>query len=263
MPNCKLTAHTLSEWFATEQGAYVLAREQDYFDRTVSDIFGFNAMQMGSPEHDFLRSSRMPLRFSAGNQAGNDVRLICAELPFETASLDLVLMPHVLEFSEHPHHILREVERVLMPEGNLIISGFNPRSLWGMKKTLGGLHHAHGPRGYPWCGQFIALSRLKDWLALLGFEVVGGRFAAYAPPVHQTKWLERFAFMERAGDRWWAVSGGVYFLHAIKRVHGMRLIKPQWNEGLVGRLMPAAPKLNNRITHCRGTAHRAPAETFE
>ncbi|MFZ3017767.1 MAG: methyltransferase domain-containing protein [Gallionella sp.] len=253
----------MSEWFATEQGAYVLAREQAYFDRTVADLFGFNAMQLCLPEHDFLRSSRIPLRFSAGHQPGNDVRLICDELPFEAASLDLVLMPHVLEFAEHPHHILREVERVLMPEGNLIITGFNPRSLWGMKKTLGGLHRAQGPRGYPWCGQFIALSRLKDWLALLGFEVVGGRFAAYAPPVHQTKWLERFAFMERAGDRWWAVSGGVYFLHAVKRVPGMRLIKPQWNEGLVGRLMPSAPKLNNRITHCEGTARRAPAGTLE
>ena len=71
MPNCKLTAQSLSEWFATEQGNYVLAREQAFFDRTVSDIFGYNALQLGLPEHDFLRSSRMPLRFSAGNQAGN------------------------------------------------------------------------------------------------------------------------------------------------------------------------------------------------
>ncbi|HEX5364252.1 MAG TPA: methyltransferase domain-containing protein [Gallionella sp.] len=247
----------MSEWFASEQGAYVLAREQAYFDRTVADIFGFNALQLGLPEHGFLRDSRMPLRFSAGNQAGNDVRLCCAELSFATASLDLVLLPHVLEFSDHPHQILREVERVLMPEGNLIISGFNPRSLWG-------LHRAVGRRqGYPWCGHFIALSRLKDWLALLGFEVVGGRFAAYAPPVYQAKWLERFAFMERAGDRWWAVSGGVYFLHAVKRVHGMRLIKPQWNEGLVSKLMPAAPKLNNRITQHTGIDPRAHKEHLE
>ncbi|MDO8292680.1 MAG: methyltransferase domain-containing protein, partial [Gallionella sp.] len=174
---------SLSEWFATPQGGYVLTREQAYFDRTVSDIFGYNAVQLGLPEHDFLRSSRMPLRFSAGNQAGNDVRLCCTELPFDTASLDLVLIPHVLEFAEHPHQILREVERVLMPEGSLIISGFNPRSLWGLRKTLGGVHRALGcKQGYPWNGHFISLPRLKDWLALLGFEVVGGRFAAYAPP---------------------------------------------------------------------------------
>ncbi|MBI5436219.1 MAG: methyltransferase domain-containing protein [Nitrosomonadales bacterium] len=242
MPNCKSTAQSLSEWFATPQGGYVLTREQAYFDRTVSDIFGYNALQLGLPEHDFLRSNRMPLRFNAGNQAGNAVRVCCAELPFETASLDLVLIPHVLEFAEHPHQILREVERVLMPEGSLVISGFNPRSLWGMRRALG------SKECYPWNGHFISLPRIKDWLALLGFEVVGGRFAAYAPPFRKTKWLERYAFMEAAGDRWWAVRGGVYFLHAIKRVPGMRLIKPQWNERLVSKLLPVAPKLNNKIT---------------
>lgn len=249
MPNCKVTAKSLSEWFATPQGGYVLAREQAYFDRTVSDIFGYNALQLGLPEHDFLRGNRMPLRFSAGNQPGNAVRLICTELPFDCDSLDLVLLPHVLEFAEYPHQILREAARVLRPEGNLIISGFNPRSLWGLHKTLGGLHRSPDKQqGYPWQGRFITLPRLKDWLALLGFEVVGGRFAAYAPPFHTIKWLERFAFMEAAGDRWWAVSGGVYFLHAIKRVHGMRLIKPQWNEGLVSKLLPVAPKMNNKLT---------------
>ena len=255
MPDCKSTAQSLSEWFATPQGGYVLEREQVYFDRTVSDIFGYNALQLGLPEHDFLRSSRMPLRFSAGNQVGNAVRLCCSELPFDTASLDLALIPHILEFAEHPHQILREVERVLMPEGSLVISGFNPRSLWGLRRAMGGLRSRvlGSKQCYPWNGHFISLSRIKDWLALLGFEVVGGRFAAYAPPFRKTKWLERYAFMEAAGDRWWAVSGGVYFLHAIKRVPGMRLIKPQWNEGLVSKLMPAAPKLHNRITQRRKT----------
>lgn len=242
MPNCKSRAQSLSEWFASEQGGYVLTREQDYFDRTVADIFGFNAVQLGLPKQEFLRNSRIPLRISAGNQPGNHVRLICSELPFDSDSLDLVVMPHVLEFSDNPHQIIREVERVLMPEGNLIISGFNPRSLWGMRRMLS------KKEGYPWNGQFIALQRMKDWLALLGFEVVGGRFAAYAPPFRQRKWLDRYAFMEKAGDRWWAVGGGVYFLHAVKRVPGMRLIKPKWNEGLVRKLLPVAPKLNNKIT---------------
>jgi SAM-dependent methyltransferase len=242
MANCSSSEDSLSKWFATPQGGYVLDREREFFDRTVADIFGFNALQLGLPDHDFLRSSRMPLRFSAGNQPGNAVRLICTELPFDCDGLDLVVLPHVLEFAEHPHQILREVERVLMPEGHLIVSGFNPRSLWGVRRTLG------SQQGYPWSGDFIALPRLKDWLSLLGFEVVAGRFAAYAPPFRQARWLDRFAFMEEAGDRWWAVSGGVYFLQAVKRVRGMRLIKPKWNEGLVSKLMPAAPKVNNRIT---------------
>ena len=102
-------------------------------------------------------------------------------------------------------------------------------------------------QGYPWQGHFIKLQRMKDWLALLGFEVVGGRFAAYAPPFNQRRLLDRCAFMEKAGDRWWPASGGVYFLHAIKRVPGMRPIKPKWNEGLVHKLIPASAKLNKGI----------------
>ncbi len=242
MQDCSGSAHSLSEWFDSTQGGYVLAREQAYFDRTVTDIFGYNALQLGLPEHDFLRSSRIPLRLCGADMDGAHVKLCGDELPFDSSSLDLVLLPHVLEFSEHPHQILREVERVLMPEGNLIISGFNPRSLWGLRRITG------RKKDYPWSGNFIALSRLKDWLALLGFEVAGARFAAYAPPFHQARWMDRFSFMEAAGDRWWAVSGGVYFLHAIKRVHGMRLIKPQWNERLVRKLMPVSPKANTKIT---------------
>ena len=250
MPNCKLTAESLSEWFATPQGGYVLGREQAYMDRTVSDIFGYNALQLGLPEHDFLRSNRMPLRFCSAEHSGAHVKLCYDELPFACDSLDLAVLPHILEFAEFPHQILREAQRVLRPEGQLIISGFNPRSLWGMHRALG------RREGYPWQGHFIALPRLKDWLALLGFDVVGGRFAAYAPPFNQAKWLERFAFMEAAGDRWWAGRGGVYFLHAIKRVHGMRLIKPQWNEGLVSKLLPVAPKMNNKITQRNNTDTR-------
>ena len=247
------TTDTLTEWFSTPQGQYLLACEQDYFDRGVVDIFGYNALQLGLAEQDFLRASRMPLRTVAGNKVGltalcpdsgqyQMVRLIMDELPFECGSLDLVAMPHVLEFNTNPHQILREVERVLRPEGSVIISGFNPRSLWGVRRMLG------TRIGYPWSGDFIALSRLKDWLALLGFEVVAGRFACYAPPLANPKWLERFHFMESAGDRWWAVCGGVYYLQAIKRVPGMRLIKPKWNKGLVGKLMPSASKLNRGVS---------------
>lgn len=238
------TANTLNDWIATQQGQHLLVREQDFFDRSVADIFGFNALQIGLPEHEFLRASRIPLRIRAGRDAGIQVQMDAGELPFECGSMDLVLLPHVLEFNAHPHQVLREVERVLRPEGTVIISGFNPRSLWGVRRALG------SKAGYPWCGNFIALPRLKDWLALLGFEVTAGRFACYSPPLANPGLLKRFHFMEPAGDRWWAICGGIYCLKAIKRVPGMRLIRPQWNEGLVGKLLPAAPKLNREVSQC-------------
>ena len=69
---------------------------------------------------------------------------------------------------------------------------------------------------------------MKDWLTLLGFDVVGGRLDCYVPPFAREKWLTRFGFFERAGDRWWPIAGGVYFLRATKHVHGMRVITPAW-----------------------------------
>ena len=126
------------------------------------------------------------------------------------------LLPHALEFASNPHQILREVQRVLVPEGHLIVAGFNPWSLWGVRRALKSGREAH----YPWCGRFINLPRLKDWLALLGFEVAGGRMSCYAPPFSREQWLGRFRFMEAAGDRWWPIGGGVYFVDAVKRVPG-------------------------------------------
>lgn len=237
MSYCKSTARTLSEWFASEQGGYLLEREQAYFDRSVNDIFGYNAMQVGLPEYNFLRNSRIPLCFTGSDQVTASVRMSPDELPLACGSLDLVLLPHILEFAEHPHQILREAERALRAEGSLIISGFNPHSLWGMHRII-----ARG-RGFPWCGNFIGLSRLKDWLALLGFEVATIGFTAYVPPLHQ--WLGRGRCIEAAGYKWWPGSGGVYFLHAVKRVPGMRLLKPRWNAVLVKNLLPVAPKINN------------------
>jgi SAM-dependent methyltransferase len=255
------TVNTLTDWFATPQGQYLLEREQEFFDKSVADIFGFNAVQLGLTEYEFLRTSRMPLRTVAGNKAGAQaynkdgafvtgsesgeygmVRLIMEELPFECGSLDMVVMPHVLEFNEHPHQILREVERVLRPDGNIIISGFNPRSLWGIRRALG------SQMGYPWRGNFINLTRLGDWLELLGFEVAAVEFSCYVPPLTHAGWLKRLRLIEPTGNKWWAVCGGVYFVQAIKRVPGMRLIKPKWNNGLVGRLLPSTPKLNREIS---------------
>lgn len=238
MPDCKVSPQTLDEWLQSAQGRYVLSREQSFFDRSVSDIFGFNALQLGWCEHDFLRASRMPLRMRVGDANGAAVRLCAEELPVASESIDLLILPHGLEFSAQPHQILREVERVLIAEGSVLISGFNPYSLWGTRRAFG------SKKNYPWTGDFIAARRLKDWLALLGLVVVQEQFSVHAPPFNLSSSLARCQFMDTAGERWRTVSGGVYFLHAIKRVQGMRLIQPQWNKKGLRRFVPATPKLN-------------------
>ena len=111
---------------------------------------------------------------------------------------------------------------MIRPEGQIVVAGFNPFSLYGAKRYFG---RAQTP---PWNGSFIGLYRVKDWLTLLGFDVVGGRLDAYAPPFASEKWLHRFGFFEPTGDRWWPIAGGVYYLRATKRVIGMRVLTPAW-----------------------------------
>ncbi len=227
------------EWLETPLGQYLLEREYDFYDRSVGDIFGFHAIQLGLPCHDFLRTSRIPLRLKAAS-CSSEIAVDYFNLPFASDSIDLVLLPHLLEFSCNPHQILREVERVMRPEGKVVLSGFNPFSLWGMRRLFP--ESAMEP---PWNGNFISLPRLKDWYALLGLEVSSGKLGCYRPPFDQEKWLSRFDFMEKAGDRWWPVSGGVYFLVAIKRVKCMTLLRPSWKDAVAQKqLAPAVKKFN-------------------
>lgn len=221
-----------TEWLATPLGAHVAAQEQAMFDAAVADIFGFNAVQLGMPQLDLLRDSRMLFRCAAAKNGNTALRCEFEQLPLATGSVDLLLLPHVLEFADNPHQVLRDAERALMAEGHIIISGFNPISFWGLYRVF------CEKRDYPWRGRLISLMRLKDWLALLGFEIVAGRMGCYAPPVTSPKWLSRMAWMDKAGDRWWPMMGGVYFLVARKKVIGMRLIRPQWNHNLARVLIP-------------------------
>ncbi len=224
-----MSAQGFSDWLETPQGRYVLDWEQAKHDQLVADIFGFNAIQLGWPGLDFLRANRMPFRFNCDDRDGRvQVRADLHHLPLASNSVDLVVLPHILEFDANPHQILREVERVLVPEGSVIVTGFNPYSLWGARRSL--LRRPQLPPVPPFGGKYISVPRLKDWFALLGLEPHAGAFGCYAPAVTEAKWLERFRFLDAAGDRWWPIGGAVYVIQAIKRQHGMRMILPAWRE---------------------------------
>ena len=203
----------------------MLEWEHACFDALVADIFGYNAVQIGLPAHAFLRASRISYRFDLDTLGPATLLSEAFALPLASASLDLVVLPHVLEFSRHPHEVLREVERVLVPEGSVLISGLNPFSLFGLRRAL-----SRSAVRQPWCGHYYSAARIRDWLTLLGFDLQPGEFGCHAPPVNSLKWRQRFSFMDRLGQRWWPVCGGVYILHGIKRVQGMRLILPKWRD---------------------------------
>jgi hypothetical protein len=115
-----------------------------------------------------------------------------------------------------------------VPEGRLVIVGFNPMSLWALRQRLGRTGHSlrMGDEDLflPSAGEFIGYWRLRDWLRLLSFEIEIGKFGCYRPPWSSEKWLDRFGWMEGVGERWWPVLGAVYFLVAVRRVRGMHLI---------------------------------------
>ena len=110
---------------------------------------------------------------------------------------------------------------------NCGIMGFNPLSLWGIRKFMR-VPLLGRRQQVPWCGQFLRLARIKDWLALLDFETTAGSMLYYRPPVGNTALYERLKFLEAAGDRWWPMLAAVYILVARKRELGMTPIRPEW-----------------------------------
>ncbi len=243
----------LDSWLQTPAGAYVRAWEQAQLDALTADIFGYNAVQIGLPQIDALAANRMPRKWLADIRPRarldnvTELRQVAvtfdyAELPFASQSLDLVVLPHVLEFAAEPHQVLREVERVLIPEGQVIICGFNPASLWGLRQATGRLTGSHF---LPPAGEFISMPRMRDWLKLLNLGATTSHFGCYAPACRTEKWLQRYAFMDRAGPRWWPYLGAVYMVQAIKRVKGMRLIGPAWTKKRAAAPV-AVPATNKR-----------------
>jgi len=226
------------EWFKSPLGQYLLRLEYGYINPIVMDTFGFYAIQMGNFDIDFLDHSRIPNKFSL-NSNHADLMASNEALPFEEASVDLLIAPHILEQMAEPYELLKEIRRVLMPEGRLIISGFNPMSLWGIKRLLS------FDIDYPWNTKFIPLSKIKEWLPIIGLEMVEGKMGCYVPPIQQSSWLKKLHTMEKLGDRWWPMLGGFYFLVIQKRVHGMTPIRPLWKKKLIKTPVYSPQKTKN------------------
>ena len=276
----------LSDWFHTPPGQYALAWEQAQFDAALADVFGYHAVQLGLPALDALASNRMPHRWhaeletAAADPDAADAQAPSAAsgapaaplptawkaalvtdstaLPFPEASVDLVVLPHALEFSADPHATLREVQRVLVPEGRVAISGLNPASLWGWRQYRAHLYRSLGSGSLylPDGCEFIGHWRLRDWLRLLEFELESVAFGCYRPAVRGAGALARFEWMDRLGARWWPVLGAAYVAVAIKRTQGAKLVGAKWKKApvvggapvsIAGRAAPAPTKRVNDL----------------
>ena len=235
-----------SKWLKTPLGMEVLNRQRIFYDREVSNVFGSFAFQFGLRDFDLLIKNKIPYKRLLGESQVFDICCNYGNLPIKNEVLDLILIPHVLEFTRNPKFVLGEATRVLKPEGHLMLSMMNPWSLWGARKLI-------KRNNIPWNGSFVGLSKLKNWLHFLNYEIVGGDIGLYLPPIKSTSLRRRFSFLEKAGSRWWPFMGGIYFLHGIKKIADVRLVKTHWGGDI--EASPDRPILVKDVTTFRESEH--------
>jgi len=231
-----------AEWFESPLGARVLREESALARLALEDVFGFELLQLGAwgPDSHMLAGARTQHTTLLAPDLGAGVTLCAAldSLPFASDSIDAILLPHTLELVEDPYAVLREAERVLCAEGCLMICGFNPFSGWGARRLFARhLRHTAFP---PRTRRMLAERRLRDWMALLDFEVTsvygylgpwpmaGGRRPAADGTSRESEFQPRAA---------WTAGG--YLLKARKRVQTLTLVRPK-RRALQRVLVPAA-----------------------
>ncbi len=233
-------------WWQGPLGQRVHSREQAFFDAQLPNLFGFYALQIGLAGGSVLGASRIQTRWVLDDLAGVDIEAERDRLPFPDNQFDVIALPHTLESDPLPHEVLREAYRVLRPEGQLLLTGFNPLSMFGLRRLF---DRANAP---PWNQEFISLARAKDWLTLLGFDLALVSLDCFGLPAANAATLERFQRVERWGETYWPFAGGIYCIRAVKRVAGMRLIRPAWARPRSRSAAAAAPTRGST----RGAARR-------
>lgn len=240
----------LHEWLQQSPGQVLLEQEQSCLEQIFPELFGYHLIQLGGGSFDFDLSavshfrSHTVLDTSVQSQAlASYVQADPLKLPISSDAIDAVLMPHTLDFAVDPHQVLREVERVLIPEGRVVILGFNPLSLWG------GWHLFNkSSDAIPWQGHFLGLRRINDWLSLLGFDVEVTRHLMFRPPLRRQKMMAQLKYMERMGQRFWPLLSSAYVVQAVKRVSTTTLVGPIWKRKaslLGGRIVEPTTRESN------------------
>lgn len=245
----------LTEWFESPLGRALLEEEQATVSEGLQCVFGYQLMQLGvSGRLDLTAESRISHRFILHSQLEDDSHkprqrlgalVDFNHLPLAGESIDAVLLHHSLDYSQSPHHLLRESTRVIIPKGHLIVVGFNPWSPWGMCASLARIFN-NRPR---WRFQYLRLGRLLDWLTLLDMEPIAVHKGFYRPPFPQEGAIKHLHWIERWGKRLHLPWGGFYMVVARKDHIPLTPIKPAWRDyrplrGLaVTRIVGPAPGL--------------------
>ncbi len=197
----------------------VAAEERQLLEAHLPNLFGYTLLQLGgSALFDGYPSSPISQKIVMGDEGG--LRGLPEALPIQSDSVDLVILPHAIELSNDPHQLLREIERVLIPEGHLIILGFNPWSIWGIRSLL-----SYRTEQLPWSLRYHSRGKLEDWLSLLGFEHLRSSYQLFHLPFQHPALPESVTSVFK---RYFPRIGGGYCLLVRKRVSTLTPIKPAW-----------------------------------
>jgi SAM-dependent methyltransferase len=235
----------LDTWIAGPLGSMLIEHERALVAAALECAFGLHCLQIGAwGEPDtFLSQARTRRAALVAERALPGAALVAepGALALQSDSVDVMLLPHTLEFAPDPHEVLREAARVLAGEGELVVLGFEPLGIWSLRNafTRGGWP--------PGICRTISAARLADWLKLVGFEVGAPERYLYAPPIARLRADQARGLFERLGRRAWPRFSGAYLLHARKRMHTMtpvRLRKRLRTAVIGGLAEPAARRVS-------------------
>lgn len=226
MTDTAINSQTVSQWLQTPLGESLLQQESRVVEEALDGIFGEQCLQLGhwGDARTFLRFARTQRSALIDETAGEEGQFALGQLhrlPVASDSIDSVLLPHTLDYSDRSHAILREVHRVLRSDGHLVVLGFKPGGLWGLRRLIPG---AGLP---PAADHLISERRLRDWLQLLDLRIHGSTRYFFRWPLPGISGSASPQW-ERRGQRWWPELAACYMLTAQKRISTLTPLRPTW-----------------------------------
>jgi SAM-dependent methyltransferase len=221
-------ADALLDWYRQLPGSLIWKGLDERLEQLLPKTFGYHALWLGlMPEDKPIRHSPIKHHCHLSQSLENaDAMGLLESLPVQSECIDLVVIIHALELSPDPHQLLREVDRVLVPDGEVLIVHFNPLSWYGLWRSL-----LSWRGNMPWCMPFYNGYRLRDWLSLLSYDVLSSQGWEYIPPIKRPGLRQRLNWYEQFSGRYMPVFNGLSLIRAKKRVARLTPIRPSWKSG--------------------------------